>query len=148
MPMVMLNLNLANQSKLNSEFDILNFLPRIYVDNQVNNTCNVEDIYGKSCWNDDNKLYASDNSSNQLLIHSRACSCPYYSCLCNVTVINDYPYPISDIKVNINDILEFKRSQLSECSSDVVEKCSNDSMYLKVMNGEIVKCTSGVIIWP
>ena len=135
MPMAMLNLNLANKSKPNSEFDILNFLPKIYVNSQVNNTCNVEDIYSKSCWNDENKLYRSHNSSNQLLIDSRACSCPCYSCLCNITVINDYPYPTSDIKVNINDSLEFKRSQLSECSPDVVEKCSSDSMYLKLNDG-------------
>ena len=131
MPMAMVNLNLVNQSKLNSEFDTLNCLPKIYVDSQVNNTCNVEDIYGKSCWNNDNKLYISHNSANHSLIHSRACSCPYCSCLCNVTVISDYPYPISDVKVNVNDSLQYKRSNLSECSLDVVNKCSNNFIYLK-----------------
>ena len=131
MPMAMVNLNLVNQSKLNSEFDILNCLPKIYVDSQVNNTCNVEDIYGKSCWNNDNKLYISHNSANQSLIHSRACFCPYRSCLCNVTVISNYPYPISDVKVNVNDSLQHKRSNLSEYSLDVVNKCSSNFIYLK-----------------
>ena len=129
MPMV--NLNLVKQSKLNSGFDTLNCLPKIYVDSQVNNTCNVEDIYGKSCWNNDNKLYISHNSANQSLIHSRACFCPDCSYLGNVTGLSDYPYPISDVKVNVNDSLQYKRSNLSECSLDAVKKCNSNSTYLK-----------------
>ena len=82
-----------------------------------------------------NSVHKGYESFDELLFNSRACSCPYNLCLCNVTVIYDYPCPINDIDVNINDSLKYKNTQVSEFSPDVAQEYSGDCMQLKLHGG-------------
>ena len=122
---------------MNSEFNTANFLPKIYVDNQVNDTCNVENIYGKSWVNSNNIEYMSNNIS--LLTYSRACSCPDALCLCHITVRYGYPCSIEDIQVYIRDSFKHQTHHTSIASFDIFQDCKvyiETGSHLK-LSGEI-----------
>ena len=122
---------------MNSEFNTANFLPKIYVDNQVNDTCNVKNIYGKSWVNSNNIEYINNNIN--LSTYSRACSCPNALCLCDITVRYGYPCSIEDIQVYICNSFKHQTHHTSIGSFDIFQDCKvyiETGLHLK-LSGEI-----------